>query len=81
MTNSQTKGSKVMSEYNRLTSVNECKVIKVIEVRSVVGDGTSGYPIREVVEYYTLDGKRLARFNDFTDELANGVWIDKKGKL
>lgn len=66
-----------MSKYNRLTSVNECKVIQVIEVIGIVGNGEIGNPIREVAEYFTLDGKLLARFNDFKGELDKGVWIDE----
>ena len=52
-----------MSNFTRLTGVNEVKVIEVIEVKSLAGDGVEGSPFYEVTEYYSLDGELLARHN------------------
>jgi len=52
-----------MSKFTRLTGVNEAKVIEVIEVKSIAGEGVEGNPIYEVTEYYSLDGELLARHN------------------
>jgi hypothetical protein len=65
-----------MNPYTRLTPINEIKVIQVIEVKSLIGDGTKDSPIAEVTEYYSLDGIRLARRN-YNDKLENGVWLEK----
>lgn len=45
----------------RDSNVNSVKVIKVIEVKSITGDGLDEphTPIREVTEYFTLDGERI----------------------
>lgn len=41
--------------------MNHCKVIQVIETNlRTRGDGTSKNPIRNIVEYWTLDGRLLA---------------------
>lgn len=49
--------------FTRLTGVNNAKVIEVIEVKSLAGDGVEGRPFYEVTEYYSLDGELLARHN------------------
>ena len=59
----------------RLTGVNSAKTIQVIEVKSLAGEGEPNYPYYEVTEYYSLDGKLLARHNplkpdtDLMDEI------------
>lgn len=45
----------------RLSNVNSVKKIEVIEVRSLIGSGEEESPIEEIVEYFLLDGTRLAR--------------------
>lgn len=45
----------------RLTGVNSTKVIEVIEIKSLAGSGTYDNPYYEVTEYYSFDGKLLAR--------------------
>ena len=66
---------KIMKEqFTRLTPINECKVIKVIEVKSLVGDGVAGSPIKEIREYYSLDGVRLARYVPNETDLGFGIW-------
>lgn len=64
-------------KYVRLTPVNSVRMIQVIEVVSLIGKGITGNPIREVTEYYSLDGDRLARTDGDTD-LDNGVWNDEQ---
>ncbi len=41
-------------------SVNEAKVIQVIETVSRIGKGTEEDPCRLVTEYWSLDGELLA---------------------
>lgn len=40
--------------------VDSAKVIQVIETKAARGSGTDGQPCREVTEYWSLDGKKLA---------------------
>lgn len=46
------------------------KVIEVIEVKTTIGKGVVGNPYREIIEYYTLDGKLIAH-NDPCKEVKN----------
>ena len=41
--------------------VRSCKVVKVLQVEHLVGMGTMGSVCRMVREYWTLDGKLIAR--------------------
>lgn len=48
----------------RKSNVDEVRVIQVVQVKSITGDGTGepGHsPIRQIKEYFTLDGELLAR--------------------
>lgn len=65
-----------MSKFTRLTGVNEVKVTKVIEVKSLAGDGVEGSPMYEVTEYYSLDGELLARHNPLKPNKDLGKWKD-----
>ena len=65
--------------FKRLTSVNECRVIQVIEVKAITGRGYDNDPIMEITEYYSFDGKRLARKTP-EDTLDNGIWNNPKSK-
>lgn len=40
--------------------VEAAKVIQVIEIREVRGDGTPDDPIRVATSYWSMDGKHLA---------------------
>ncbi len=40
--------------------VDSAKVILVIVTKSARGDGTKEEPVREVTEYWSMDGKKLA---------------------
>ena len=70
------KKIKFRKPFERLTPINECKVIQVIQVKSIVGEGdTVGTPIRQIVEYYGLDGELLARYDSLLNgKLEQGVW-------
>lgn len=50
-----------MSDHKRLSWVDSTKLISVIEVKSIRGFGTLEDPVQEVIEYFSLEGKRLAR--------------------
>lgn len=58
--------------FTRLTGVNDVKVIEVIEVKSLAGDGVDSSPFYEVTEYYSLDGELLARHNPLKPDLDLG---------
>lgn len=49
-----------MTTYQRASNVDSASVIQVIQVFSVTGAGVEGDPIRQIVEYYSLDGELLA---------------------
>ena len=40
--------------------VTIAKVIRVIEIREVRGDGTHDDPVRVATSYWSMDGKQLA---------------------
>ena len=48
---------------NRPNGVKEAKVIQVIETKSVRGLGTEKDPVREVTQYWDLDGTFLAELD------------------
>jgi hypothetical protein len=57
-----------MSVHERLSNVDEVQVIKVVRVRSLVGEGTKKSPGRQITEYFGLEGERLARVDTFLDD-------------
>ena len=61
-----------MSRFTRFTGVNEVRLIKVIEVKSLAGDGENDSPFYEVTEYYSEDGVLLARNNPLKPDLELG---------
>lgn len=63
--------------YTRLSGVNSVKVLDVIEIKSLAGNGTKGSPFYETTEYYSAEGKLLARNNG--EILDNGKWVDTNG--
>lgn len=65
-----------MSEHRRLSNVDEVKVIQVVEVKSLVGKGVDGDPGRQITEYFSLDGVRLARAEPFNKEPEIHEWSD-----
>lgn len=50
------------------TAVRSAKIVSLIEVRSLLGKGVSeDDPVREIVEYFTLEGVKVAHFDPFKD--------------
>ena len=62
------------TNHRRLSNVDEIKVIKVVEVKSLVGKGVQGDPGRQITEYFSLDGVRLARAEPFGKEPEVHEW-------
>ena len=62
--------------FERLSNVDEAKIIEVVVVQSLVGEGDgNGTPKRIIVEYFSKDGELLARRDSYLDgELQRGVW-------
>ena len=63
-----------MSKHKRLSNVDEVKVIQVVEVKSLVGKGVEDDPGRQITEYFSLDGVRLARAEPFNKEPEIHEW-------
>lgn len=47
----------------RRSMVNSVKIIQVIEVKSVMGEGVDYDPMREVVQFFNMEGKILATYD------------------
>lgn len=43
------------------------RVIQVIETTTICGHGTENSPVRQIVEYFTLDGDRLVKLDPVPD--------------
>lgn len=65
-----------MSKHKRLSNVDEVKVIQVVEVKSLVGRSVEDDPGRQITEYFSLDGVRLARAEPFGKEPEIHEWSD-----
>lgn len=76
------KNLKFRTPFERLSNVDECRLIQVIEVKSVVGEGDGeGSPMRQITEYYSTDGLLLARTDYYINgSLEKGIWTDPKVK-
>lgn len=62
-----------MTKFKRNSAVNEAKLIQVIAIESIAGEGVTGDPIRAVREYFSTDGVLLARTDGLKD-LQLGKW-------
>jgi len=51
--------------FKRMSDLRTVKIREVIEVVRVVGEGTDDSPARLIQEYYSFDGKILARNDGF----------------
>ena len=49
------------NKFIRFTHVDSTKIVSVIEVKSIRGEGTEEDPIEQITEYFSLEGERLAR--------------------
>jgi hypothetical protein len=47
----------------RLSNVDSVKLMNVIQIRSIRGEGNQSDPIEQITEYFLPDGTRLARVN------------------
>lgn len=68
-----------MSRFHRNSNVDSARVIEVLEITSIVGEGTKHEPVRQVVEYFSPEGKLLAR-HDAETAFSLGVWHDDEVK-
>lgn len=68
---------KIMS-YTRSTAINEVNILQVIEIKSIIGTGNVNSPITEISEYYSMEGKLLARKTIY-DDLTIGKFNDENG--
>ena len=50
--------------------VNCAKIVPLIEVVAVVGKGTEKDPVREITQYWDLDGELLFTSDDYKE---NGI--------
>lgn len=64
-------------KHRRLSNVDSVRQITVIEVKSIVGEGTEESPVSSITEYFLSDGTRLARvkLNDHPEEIHD--WIER----
>lgn len=71
---------KFRKPFERLSNVDEVRVIEVVEVKSLVGIGDGvGTPSRQITEYFSKNGELLARQDPYLNgKLENGVWTDNK---
>ncbi len=51
----------------RKSNVNKAELIEVIKTDSVCGKGTEESPVRVIIEYWSLEGKLLARVDTFDE--------------
>lgn len=56
----------------RPRGTDSARVIQVIETRAIVGVGIPGDPVREVVQYWSFDGEKLAEKDVYLDGLETG---------
>ena len=47
----------------RARGTDSAQVVEVIRTTALRGDGTEAYPARQVVQYWTLDGKLLVEID------------------
>ena len=78
-TDKPAQGKQFRKPFERLTNVDEVRLIQVVEVKSLVGEGDgNGSPKRQIIEYYSTDGELLARRDKWLEpELSNGIWSNE----
>lgn len=54
-----------MAKPIRANETRSAKVIQVIETKTVVGLGVQSDPVREITQYWGLDGCLLAKVDEF----------------
>ena len=53
-------------------SVKKAKIIPVIQVEAKIGTGTKEDPVRNVIQYWDMEGDLLAEHDPFNDLLPEG---------
>ena len=56
-----------MTKPIRANETRNARVIRVIETKTVVGLGVPSDPVREVTQYWGMDGHPLAKADEFLD--------------
>ena len=67
-----------MSKHKRLSNIESAEVIRVIEVRSIIGEGTEKDPMRQIREYFNLDGARIARTDNLKEIKEIHKWTNEQ---
>ena len=57
-----------MAEYLRTDGIRSIGVIQVIETKTVIGLGVPSDPVREITQYWDMDGNLLAEADEFLDQ-------------
>ncbi len=60
-----------------LHEAKSARVMQVIETVTLAGEGTDASPVYEVRQYWTLDGKLLARDATFSQYAASSASLDQ----
>lgn len=53
-------------------SVKEAKVVSVVQVEAKIGTGTKEDPVRNVIQYWDIEGNLLAERDPLNDLLPEG---------
>ena len=56
-----------MAEYLRTDGIRSIRAVQVIETKTVVGLGVPSDPVREITQYWSMDGHPLAKADEFLD--------------
>ena len=51
-----------------MSKVKKLKTLKIIKIEVIIGDGTEKNPIREITQYWTLNGKLLFTIDPFLNQ-------------
>lgn len=62
---------------SNLHEAKSARVMQVIETVTLAGEGTDASPVYAVRQYWTLDGKLLARDDTFSQYAASSASLDQ----
>jgi hypothetical protein len=57
----------------RARGTDSVRIIKVIETKSLRGDGTLNDPFREVIQYWSFDGKLLSEHDGISHTSSSEI--------
>lgn len=63
---------------SNLHEAKSARVMQVIETVTLAGEGTDASPVYAVRQYWTLDGKLLARDATFSQYAASSASLDQR---